>query len=180
MTKRVVLMYTVTQSEVIPPPQKERDRLNKFYDQVKRSVKADYEAKYMKVTHEVINPEVENLRSFFHTCVKYYAIQNEGLTEREPTTEEFQQYREEILDELLGYDYQTVNKVIRKRPSTSDYKDTQPWLTLLGEMEETIFAQAGYDFPDSKRFWELTKQYGYTKANDISIKQLQEKLKRRQ
>jgi hypothetical protein len=134
----------------------------------------------MKVTYEVFNPDIENLRSFFHTCVKYYAIQNLGLTERDLTTEEYKQYREEILDELLGYDYQTVNKIVRKRESTKDFKDTQPWLTLLQEMEETIFAQAGYTFPDSKRFWEMVDKYGYKKTNAIALAQLKEKIKRTQ
>lgn len=177
-TKRVTLVYQVTQKEIFQPPKREVARKDEFIKTVQRSVKSDHEPVQIKVTYEIYNPDIEKLRSFFHTCVKYYAIQNLDLVDREPTSEEFEQYREEILDELLGYDYQTVNKVVRKRPSTSDYKDTQPWLTLLQEMEETLFAQAGYDFPDSKRFWELVKLYGHSTANTISIKQLQSKIKR--
>lgn len=178
-TKAVSLVYTVTQKDVFPPPKRELERKDKFIETVQHSVEADYKPKQIKVTYEVFNPEIVNLRAFFHTCIKYYGMQNSDLTDRELTTKEFKQYREEILDELLGYDFQTVTKLVRKRPSTADYKDTQPWLTLLQNLEETLFDTAGYQFPDTKQFWAWVEQWGYIKANDMALKQLQERLRKK-
>lgn len=178
-TKRIVLVYGLTQQKILPPPAKEVDRKEKWIKTIQKSVEADYKPKQMRVTYELVNPDVEDLRKFFHTCVRYYAIQNLDLVDRNLTTEEFRQYREEILDEMLGYDFKTVNRIIRKRESTADYKDTQPWLTLLQKMEETLFDDAGYEFPDSKAFWDTARQYGYAKAQEIALQRLQLTIKQR-
>ncbi len=178
-TKKLALFYQLTQKEVIPPSTKELERKDKFIKQVQKSVEVEYKPKMMKVTYEVFNPELNEMRKFFHTCVKYYAIQNMGLTDRDLSTEEYKQYREELLDELLGFDFHTVNKVIRKRTSTSTYKEAEEWHTLLKELQETVFDSSGYTFPDSKTFWRQVSVLGYSKAQGIAIKSLQNKLKKK-
>jgi len=101
------------------------------------------------------------------------------LFEGKPDSETLGNYREELLDEMLGYNLHTTNKIIRKRKSTTDFKDVQAWNTFLKTVEETIFAIAGYEFPDSKNFWELSGKHGYDEAKRIAIEQLQARLKKR-
>jgi hypothetical protein len=177
-TKRIALFYSLTQKDVFPPSQKELERKDEFIKTIQRSVESEYKPKMIKVTYEYYNPEVDEMRRFFHTCVMYYVIQNLELKDRKPTTEEFNQYREEILDELRGFDYQTVNKVIRKRESTKDYKEAEQWHTLLKDLEETLFEDAGYTFPDSKWFWDMVKTDGYEKAQATAITRLQAKIEK--
>lgn len=179
-TKKIELFYNLTQNEIIPPSIRELERKDKFIAEVKKTVKSNWEPEMIRVTYERFNPDIDKLRKFFHTCVKYYAIQNMDLFDRLPSTEEFNKYREEILDELLGYDFQTVNKVVRKRESTSNFKDTESWNTLLKTLEETLFEHAGYEFPDSKVFWENVEKYGHGRTQDAAIKNLQNKLTKKQ
>lgn len=178
-TGKIELIYTLTQTKVQPPSMKETARKDAWIKELQATVEADWKPLLVKVTYAMFNPEIEQLRKFFHTCVKYFAIQNMDMVEGTPDSKTLDKWREELLDELIGYDFQTVNKVIRKRPSTADYKETQPWLTLLNNFEETIFDSHGYEFPDSKVFWESVKVHGYEKAQDIAIKQLQERMKKR-
>lgn len=178
-TKKIELIYTLTQTDVQPPPLRETQRKDSWIKEIQNTVEADWKPKQIKVVYTVFDPEVEQLRKFFHTCVKYFAIQDMDMTEGEPDYKLLERYREDVLDELLGYDYQTVSKVIRKRPSTETYKETQPWLVLLKNLEETLFDSHGYEFPDSDEFWRLVKEVGYEKAQDMSIKALQKRMIKR-
>jgi hypothetical protein len=139
-------------------------------------VPADWRWYIVRVTYELINPEIEQQRKFFNgVVVLYYAIQNSDIIVGEPDTETLKKYREEILDELLGYDYATVTKVLRKRPSTGDYTTTQEWSNLLTLCEETLFDDAGYLFPDSEEFWKLAKSLkSYDAARNVVMNRLQE------
>ena len=126
----------------------------------------------------MFDPEVERQRRFFNgTCVKYYAIQNMDMIEGEPNNDTIKKYREELLDELLGYDVSLVHRTVRRRKSTSDFKTVQAWNKFLGLLEENIFDNAGYEFPDSQEFWELVRQHGYEEAERISLERLQANLK---
>lgn len=179
-TKSVTLFYKLTQKEIIPPPQKELARKDEWLKSVQNMVEADYEPLIIKVVYEMYNPEVIKQQRFFNgTCVKYYAIQNMDMIEGTPDSKTMERYREEMLDEMLGYDFKTVNKVLRKRKSTSDFKTVQAWNTFLQTLEETLFENAGFDFPNSKEFWELAERYGYDSAEEIVIKKLQDKIKKR-
>lgn len=179
-TKSITLVYKLDGKETYPPSPKEIERKDKFLADIQRTIEAPWKPVMVKVRYELVNPEVEKLRKFFHTCIMYYAIQNLQMTEGKPSTAQFKEYRELVLDELLGYDYTAVKKVIHKRKSTTEaeYQDTQAWLTLLKELEETLFFDAGYHFPDSKWFWETVEQHGYEKAQEIALGQLQAKMKK--
>lgn len=178
-TKSLTLVYTITKDKIIPPPLKETERKDEWIKGLQRTIEADWKPLQVRVLYRLVNPEVENLRRFFHTCVKFFAIQDMDMIEGDPDSKTLEKYREEVLDELLGYDYQTVNKVLRRRTSTADYKDTQPWLTLLKNLEETLFDSHGYEFPESEAFWELVKRHGYDQAQEISIKALQNKMSKK-
>lgn len=173
-----MLFYEATQSEVKPPAERELERKDRWVKEVQRGVEADYKPEYIKVTYELHNPEIERQRRFFNgTCVKYYAIQNENMLEGVPDSPTLKKYRETILDEMIGYDLHLVKKVVRRRKSTSDFQSVQAWNKFLNTLEETIFDSAGYEFPDSKDFWELVKEHGYEQAERISIERLQAKMK---
>lgn len=179
-TAKIVLFYNVTQKEIVPPALKELQRKEEWLKAVQSSVEAEWKPKIVRCTYEMFDPEVQNQMRFFNgTCIDYFAIQDMDLLDREPSSDETKKYREEILDEMLGYDFQAAHRLIRKRESTADFKTVQKWNTFLNTLEETIFDAHGYEFPDSKRFWELEKENGYDKAKSISIKQLQERLKKR-
>ncbi len=177
-TKKLTLYYKVEPDKVVPPDAKERNRKEEWLKQIQRETPSAWEAQIVKVTYELFNPEVENQRRFFHTCVLYYAIQDMDMTEGRPDSATLRKYREEILDGMLGYDVELVNKTVRKRKSTSEFKSVQKWNEFLEELEGTIFFAAGYEFPDSQNYWDLVKQYGYEQGRKIAIDQLQNKLKK--
>lgn len=179
-TKSITLAYKLTQTEIIPPSPLEVARKDEWIKSLQQTVEAPYKPLVIKVAYTVFNPETEEQRRFFEgACVEYYAIQNQDMTEGRPSRELIRQYREEILDEMRGYDYKTANKVIRRRKSTTDFKTVQAWHTFLQTLEETLFESAGYEFPDSKHFWELVKAHGHDQAKEIVVKQLQERMKKR-
>ena len=180
MMSKISLFYNLTPTDIVPPSQKEIERKDQWIAVVQKMVEAPYKPLIIKVTYELFNPEIENQRKFFEGAVTpYYAIQNSDLREGLPDTNTLRQYREEILDEMLGYDFRTVNKVIRKRKSTADFKSVQAWNNFLNLVEETIFEAAGYTFPDSEHFWDLVKAHGYDEAKRIAIEQLQSQLKKK-
>ncbi len=179
-TKAITLFYKVTQKEVIAPPQVELARKDEWLRQLQGSIPSDWEYELIKVTYEMFNPHIADLQRFFNgTVVMYYCIQNEDMITGEPTPQMLQQYREEMLDELLGYDYKTVNKVIRKRKSTTELKSVQAWNNLVKLAQETLFENAGYEFPDSEQFWEMVKKIGYDNAKVESRIKLQNNLAKR-
>ncbi len=179
-TSRITLFYQLTQTGIIPPVHVEIERKDNWIKEIQKTIEADWKPRIIKVIYEMFNPEIEKQRRFFEGAViDYYAIQNSDILKGSPDTETHKKYREEILDEMLGYDFRTVNKIIRKRKSTTDFKTVQKWNTFLQTLEETLFDSAGYIFPDSENFWELTKKYGYDQAKRISIETLQAKLKKK-
>lgn len=157
---------------------REMERKDRWIKDIQRSVEADWKPMLVKVTYELYNPEVEKQVRFFNgTCVKYYAIQNMDLTEGMPDSVTLKKYREEILDEMLGYDVHLINRTVHRRKSTTDFKSVEAWNEFLNTLQETLFDNAGYEFPDSKQFWELAEVHGYEEAERISIENLQKKLR---
>ena len=179
-TSKISLFYSLTPTKVIPPAEREVERKERWLKEMQKTVEAEWKPKIIKNTYELFDPEIENQKRFFEgAVVEYYAIQDMDLFEGKPDSETLGNYREELLDEMLGYNLNTTNKIIRKRKSTTDFKDVQAWNTFLKTLEETIFAIAGYEFPDSKNFWELSGKHGYDEAKRIAIEQLQARLKKR-
>lgn len=180
MTRSVTLFYQVTQDEVIAPKVSDIERKDNWIKAVQSSVEADWKPMYIKVKYEIHNPDIQRQVRFFNgTVVKYFAIQNEDILEGEPSNERLKMYREHILDEVWGYDMHLVEKTVRKRKSTTDLKSVQAWSDFLNTVKETIFDPAGYEFPNSEDFWDLVSKVGYNEAADVSIKKLQELMKRK-
>ncbi len=177
-TKKIVLFYRLTQDKVIPPAARELARKDNWVKEWQKTIEADFKPMTMKVTYEPFNPEIQRMSRFFNgTCVKYYAIQNMDMTEGIPDSNTIKRYREQILDEMLGYDLHLINKTVRRRKSTTDFKSVQAWNNFLSTLEETIFDAGGYTFPDSKEFWELVEKHGHDEAERISIDNLQRLIK---
>jgi hypothetical protein len=116
------------------------------------------------------------MRFFNGPVVEYYAIQNQDITKGEISPELKKRTRETILSDALGYDIQLLNRKERRRKSTSDFRSTQEWNDFLQTVEETIFDSAGYEFPKSKDFWELSDKHGYEEAKRIAREQLQTRI----
>lgn len=180
-TKSITLFYKLTQSEIFPPSITELERKDNWIKEVQKTIEADWKPLIIKVSYEMFNPEIEDMRKFFEgACVSYYTIQNEDMTENYPNSALLKQYREDILDEMLGYDYQGAKKIHRMRKSTTDFKEVAMWNKFLKTLQETLFDSAGFEFPDSKEFWELVKVHGYEEAKKISVQKLQNLIKCKQ
>lgn len=175
ITKKLSLFYTIRPHDIENPDSISVQRKEKWIQEIQKTVKSAWEPKMIRVTYELFNPEIERLRRFFNgPVILYYAIQNQdSVSEETPNTNE---YREQILDDALGYDVTLPNKTIRKRKSTSDFTSVQKWNDFIAMIKETQFDNAGYEFPDSEEFWKLEEQYGYEKAKEISIKKLKERV----
>lgn len=173
-TTRIALFYQITQTEVYPPSATELERKDRWIKELQKTVEADFKPLIIKVLYEMFDPEVEDQRRFFEgVVVLYWLIQNKDIFTGVPDTDMLDKAREEILDETLGYDFQAISKIIRKRKSTKDFKIVQKWNTFLNTLRETIFDPEGYSFPDSEAFWLLVEEYGYEQAKKISIQELQ-------
>jgi len=176
-TTHITLFYKITQNEVIPPALTEMERKDRWIKECQKTVEADYQPKIIKVIYELYDPAIEDMRRFFNgVCVLYYTIQNEDMTVGVPSNEMLKQYREDLLDEMLGYDYHGVKKIHRMRKSTTDFKSVQAWNKFLKMLEETVFDHAGFEFPNSEEFWKMVGLHGYEEAKKVSIQQLQAKL----
>lgn len=176
-TTEISLFYNLTPKAIVPPAAKEVERKDRWIKALQVMIPSEWQPFIIKVTYRLFNPEIENMVKFFNgVIVLYYAIQNMELTDKLPASKIVERYREDILDEMLGYDYHTMKKVLRKRTSTATFKDVQTWNTFINQIKEEIFDPAGYDFPDSEKFWELAKQHSYDEAKRISIERLQKKI----
>ena len=177
-TKKIALFYQVTQDEVFSPAIREIERKELWIKEVQKTVEAPHKPKIIKATFEVFDSEVMRQSRFFNgTCVLYYAIQN--MDGDVPDNKVLKMYREQLLDEALGFNLQLSDRTIRKRKSTSDYKSVQAWNTFLKTVQETIFDDAGYEFPDSKVFWEDVENYGQEQAKKIAIERLQKNISKK-
>lgn len=180
-TKKITLWYQATKQGLVPPSPSSMERKESWLKGILGSIEADWKPILIEVTYRLVNPEVEQQRKFFNgPVVEYFAIQNDNLLEGELAPERKKRYREEILDQVLGYDVQLIDRAVRRRKSTGDYTDTQQWHDFLEELRETIFEPNGFEMPDSEAFWELSKQVGYDQAKGISIQKLRERLKKKQ
>lgn len=180
-TRKITLWYTIDRDGSIKPPHEgSTARKEAWLKELGQLARANQEPLMVAVEYRLSNPEVERIRKFFNgPVVEYYAIQNDDLTEGELAPDRKRRYREQILDEILGYDVELIDRTIRQRKSTGDYQDTQQWTDFLEEVKETLFDPSGYEMPDSKAFWELSKDVGYQQAHRISIEKLQERLRKK-
>jgi len=135
----------------------------------------------LKIEYRITNKEVDRIRKFFNgPVVEYWIIQQMDMLDGRPDTETKKRARETLLYIALGYEVKLMGrKKVRARKSTADFTDTQEWNDFLQTLQETEFDPNGYEFPDSEEFWKLAEKYGYTKAHEISIEQLQKRLKKR-
>lgn len=180
-TKKIILYYSVTTRKVLPPKESAMQRKEEWLRMVQASVPSDYEPKQVKVTYQLFNPEVEQQRKYFNgPVVEYFGIQHEDKYDGRLTTEQKKLYRETILDWALGYDVPIMGgKMIRRRKSSSDFVETQQWSDFLNTLQETIFDQHGFEFPDTKEYFKLAEAYGHEKAKTIAIEQLQRRMRSR-
>lgn len=170
-TKKITLYYGVTPKELIPPNAIDIERKNKWVEQVQYTVPSEWEPKTIKVTYELVNPEVDQQRKFFNgPVVRYWFLQSQ---EREMTPKLKKQARTTLLDQVLGYDVELLDgSKTRERKSTKDFTDTQQWHNFLETLRETEFEPNGYEFPNSEDFNRLSKIYGHAKAEQISVEQM--------
>lgn len=179
-TKEINLIYKVTQTSVIPPSHTELDRKERWIESIQKTVKSEWEYQLIKVKYAFHNPEVDDMLSFFNgTVVLYYAIQNEDMITGTPHSSVLKNYREKILDEMLGYDVRLAKLVQRKRASMTEFKEVQQLFTFINMVKEELFDPSGYEFPDSEEYWKLVEKHGHVEAKRISIELLQKSLKRK-
>lgn len=178
-TKKIILFYFITPKEIIPPPQGDVDRKNEWIKTIQGETESEQQPKMIKTTYELFNPEIEQMMKFFNgPVIKYYAIQNDDLLEGEIEPERIIGYRKMILNEVLGYDIDLPDGTkLRERESTGDWKDTQEWYNFLETLKEGMFAEHGYEFPDSKFFNELKEKHGYAQAEKVVLQKLRDKMK---
>lgn len=176
-TKSLTLFYEITADGINPPNITEIERKERWIKELQKEVEVDYRPLFVKQKYEIFNPQISRQLKFFNgTVVMYYCIQNEEMISGLPTNKTLKEYREMLLDEMLGYDFKAIDRTIRKRKSTTDFKTIQAWNRFLETVKETLFDPAGYEFPDSEEYWELVDQVGEEEAKRKSIERLQTKL----
>ena len=179
-TKKIVLFYSVTNKEVIPPKKTALDRKDDWLNTLMKTIEAEWKPRIVRVTYEIFNPEVEQQRKFFNgPVVEYFGVQHEDKYDGELSNDQKKRVRETLLDWGLGFDVELVDRVVRRRKSTGDFIETQQWNDLLENLREGIFEEHGYEFPKSEDFWKLSRQYGYDKAKKIAIENLQKRMRSR-
>lgn len=146
--------------------------------EVQRSISKVGVTRIIRLTYELFNPEVEQMRKFFNgPVVEYYAIQNEHLLKGPVPADMKERYRETILSELLGYEVQLIDRKEKRRKSSADFLSTQQWNDFLEKARETIFEPQGYEFPSSETFWGLAEKHGIGNAHRICREELQGRIR---
>jgi len=177
ITKKISLFYEVTGKEIVPPDQGNIDKKDKWLKEVQNSVEAEWKPKVIKVTYELFNPETESQRKFFEgAVVDYWLIQSQEDINIEITPGLHKKARNTLLDNILGFNVSLMNRIVRRRRTTTDFIDTQKWHEFLETVRETEFEPNGYEFPNSKYFNELSDKYGYDKAKGVALDELRKKL----
>jgi len=180
ITKKISLFYEVTNKEIVPPGQGAIDKKDAWIKEIQRSVEAEWKPRVIKVTYELFNPETEQQRKFFEgAVVDYWLIQSQEDIHIEITPGMHKKARETLLDNILGFNVSLMNRVVRRRRSTTDFIDTQKWHEFLETLKETEFDPNGYEFPDSKYFNGLADKYGYEKAKGVALDELRKKLSKK-
>lgn len=180
MTRKITLYWSLTPKEIIPPSITDRVRKDTWIQEMQRTVQSEWKPKTIRVTYELHNPEIDRQMAFFNgPVVEYYAIQAGDYLDELPDTAVIKRYREEMLDSELGYDMELINRTVRRRESTGDFKEVQKWHDFLQAVQENQFDAQGYEFPDSKKFEAREKKYGYEKAKSMAIRELQIRIKRK-
>ena len=176
----MTLYYTLTQKEVLPPSPEAVARKDDWIKQIQREVKSEWEPTTVKVEYRIYNREIGRIRKFFEgPVVEYWLIQKGDIMEGRPESKEKRRARETLLWNTLGYEVELMDRTEKARRSTSDFTDTQEWHDFLEMMRETEFEPNGYEFPDSKAFWEMADKVGYEQAKEAIIDQLQRRMKAR-
>lgn len=180
-TKKIVLWYQVLPEKgVVPPNAAAIARKDQWLKEISEKVHADKRPTLIELTYRMVNPDTERQNKFFNgPVVEYFAIQNDNQLTGEVASDRLKRYRESILDEVLGYDIELIDRKTRRRKSTADFSNTQAWNDFLEEVRETLFDPSGFEFPDSGAFWELTKEVGYDEARKSNIAKLQDRLKKK-
>lgn len=177
-TKKISLYYGVTSREVIPPGPGEIERKDYWIKQVQSTVEADWKPKTVKVTYELYDPEVDQMRKFLNgPVVDWWIIQSQDILNGDVSPELHKIGRETLFDKTLGYDVEIIGGTTRKRGSTGDFTDVQKMHDFLEMLRETEFEPNGYEFPKSEDFWKLADAYGYDKAKKVSIELLQRRIR---
>lgn len=178
-TRKITLWYTIEIDGTITPPNEGAiARKNAWLKDLSQRAVGSRSPLMVANEYRLSNPEVERLNKFFNgPVVEYYGIQNDSLVSGELDPARKKKYREQMLDEILGFDVELINRTQRKRKSTSAFTEVQPWNDMLAEMKETLFDPSGYVMPDSKEFWELAKDVGYEQAKKIKLQKLQSNLR---
>ncbi len=178
-TKKISLYYALSESETFPPTATAMARKEAWLKEIQRTIggKAG-ETRTIKVTYELFNPEVERVRKFFEgAVVDYWIIQNNDMVSGEIPRIMHDQARETLLSNTLGYDVQLLDRKERRRKSTADFISTQHWHDFLETLRETEFEPNGFEFPDSKVFWEIAEKHGLDQAKRIATEQLRDRMK---
>ena len=180
-TKSMTLYYQVTKDKIEPASVESLERKNQWIREMQKEVPSEWDPIILKITYRISNREVERLRKFFNgPVVEYWIIQATELYDGRPDSQTKKRARETLLYQALGYEVELMDgKKERARKSTADFTDTQEWNDFLQTLQETEFEPNGYEFPDSKEFWELCEKHGYTKAHEISVTQLQKRLQKK-
>ena len=179
-TRKIKLYYQLTPSKIFPPNPEAMARKDAWVKDIQRTIPDDKDFKTIEVQYRLFDPHVEQQRKFFNgPCVDYWIIQSQQLLSGEVPRLMHDQARETLLSNVLGYDVHLLNRVERRRKSTSDFTDTQEWNDFIETLRENEFEPQGYEMPDSERFWDLQKKYGYDRARGMAIEQLRDRLIKR-
>lgn len=176
-TKKIILFYKITKDKVIPPILVTIERKDDWIKEIQREIEKKNNSRIVKVTYEIFNPEIKRILKFFNgPVIEYYVIQTTDMLKGRPERGLIDRYREELLDEVLGYDLPLVNRVVRRRRSTADFLDTQKWHDFLEMLRETQFEPNGYEFPSVDEFERIEEKLGYDGAHKAAIEELQKRL----
>ena len=177
--KKISLFYEINKKQIIPPKPEILERKEEWIKEVQQELPEKGRC-VVRLTYEIYNAEIKRQLAFFNGPVmQYYVIQSTDSLDTLPERAEIARWREQLLDDSLGYDLPLINRTVRRRKSTADFKTTQKWHDFLERLREDHFEAQGYEFPVSDEFLEMESKHGTEKAQAIMISQLQDRLRRK-
>lgn len=129
-------------------------------------------------TLKVKEGELENMQRFFRgAVVPYYMRQSRDLWDDEIPAGLAEECTIEIKKQVGFLRYDHTGHITDEVNSMTTFERVKDLVEFLNTIEEVVFNDQGYIFPDSKHFKELVKLKGREAASRQAIQELRQKVK---
>lgn len=158
--------------------------LEEFYQQVKKHIKMiassmpdDTEWQNINFTMDNENRNISALHRFYRGAVlPYYIRQSREFWEENIPKELSDEAHEEIKQQVGFFRYDQDGRITGTN-TFAVFEETKRFVEVLNDIQNVVFEDQGYIWPDPEHHKELEKEYGRIGASKVVVEELKTKLK---